>query len=63
SLWVARSFSSVVQAWPSQPTNCRSSVQIGQREGGASVGENCVPQVTQMKGVVAASFLHSSRLN
>jgi hypothetical protein len=37
-------------------------MQIGQMEGGASVAENCVPQVTQMKGVVTASVLHSSQL-
>jgi hypothetical protein len=28
-------------------------VQIAQMEGGASVLENCMPQVTQMKGVIA----------
>src|ERR1700730_418414 len=38
---------SVVHCWPSQPTNCRWSSQIGQCFGGSDSG-NCVPQVGQI---------------
>jgi hypothetical protein len=44
---VARSSSSVVQRWPSEPTYCRSSSQIAQRAGGVADGACCVPHVTQ----------------
>jgi hypothetical protein len=39
----------VVQLCPEGGTNWRSSSQIGQRGGSVSEGENCVPQVLQMK--------------
>src|SRR6185437_7200241 len=43
----------VVQRWPSWPTYCRSSRQIGHAAGGSRVGGYCVPQVTQTKASTA----------
>src|SRR3954469_12074830 len=52
--------SSVVQPWPGGGTYCRSSSQIGQALGGASVGAYCVPQVVQMKaGMILVLHSHA----
>ena len=45
--WLDASVSSVVQLWP-RGTYCRSSSQIVQRRGCASLGGYCVPQAVQM---------------
>ena len=46
--WLCCRSRSVVQRWPSQPTNWRSSVQIGHAAGASLVSANCTPQVTQI---------------
>lgn len=55
-LWALCSFCSVVQDWPEDGTNCRSSVQLGHTGGGASEGGYCVPQAVQMKACMGASY-------
>ena len=47
--WSRRSSSRVVHRWPSRPTYCRSSSQMGQRGGGSALSANWLPQVTQTK--------------
>src|SRR4051812_21475091 len=48
-VWSAASSSSVVQRWPSRPTYCRWSVQIGHDGGWSSRSANWAPHVTQTK--------------
>ena len=52
---VRRIACSVVHAWPSGFTYCRSSWQIVQCAGGASLSGYCVPQVVQMNAGMIAS--------
>ena len=44
--WLSRSAARLVHCWPPAGTYCRSSSQIGQRDGDGS--PNCVPQVRQI---------------
>jgi hypothetical protein len=45
----------LVHRWPSHPTYCRSSEQIGQLGGGSSVSGYCTPQVAQIQAVTGLS--------
>jgi hypothetical protein len=51
--WDAASAGSVVQVCPRGGTYWRSSSQIGQCAGGASLGANCAPQAVQMKAGIS----------
>jgi len=58
----ARSWS-VVQLWPDGGTYWRSSSQIAQRPGCFSEGENCDPQVMQMKAGIGIADTKSAALD
>src|SRR3954452_13681516 len=54
--WSRASSGMVVHCWPSQPTYCRSSEQIGEPGGGCSVSAYCTPHVAQIQAVIDCSL-------